>query len=102
MPHLKQGLTGETAEAAAHLLRKELKAAAVAVSDTEHILAHVGVGAAHHLRGEPLKTEISRKAIVIGEVQLGLSREQIRCQHKDCRLTATIIIPIKEAGRVVG
>jgi two-component system sensor histidine kinase LytS len=102
LPYLKQGLTPETAEATAKLLVKELKAAAVAITDTEHILAHIGLSASHHQPGEPLLTQLSREAIATGEVQIGLSREQIGCRHHKCSLGATIVVPISQAGKVTG
>jgi two-component system sensor histidine kinase LytS len=102
LPHLKQGLTPSTAEATARLLMKELKAAAVAVTDTRHILAHIGVGSSHHLAGEIIQTEVSRKAISTGEVQIALNREQIQCQNQSCPLGATIIVPFSQAGKVAG
>ena len=46
LPHLKQGLTFHTAAAVANLLTRELKASAVAITDTQHILAHSGTGSA--------------------------------------------------------
>jgi two-component system sensor histidine kinase LytS len=102
LPHLKQGLTPSTAEATARLLMKELKAAAVAVTDTEHILAHVGTGSSHHLAGEKIQTELSRIAITTGEVQIALSRDQIQCQKPNCSLGATIIVPFSQASKVAG
>ncbi|UFJ41495.1 histidine kinase [Brevibacillus humidisoli] len=102
LPHLMQGLTHQTAKETAYLLMKELKAAAVAVANTEHVLAHVGVGMSHHLPGEPLQTELARKAVATGEVQIALTREQIQCLHPKCPLHASIIVPFSEAGKVVG
>ncbi|GAA4710435.1 LytS/YhcK type 5TM receptor domain-containing protein [Brevibacillus fulvus] len=102
LPHLKQGLSPQTAETVANLLRKELKAAAVAVSDQQQFLAHVGLEAGHHLRGQRLDSELARRALSSGHVQVGLSREQLACPRKDCQLAASILIPIKEAGTTVG
>ncbi|WP_126425503.1 LytS/YhcK type 5TM receptor domain-containing protein [Brevibacillus marinus] len=102
LPHLRQGLTHQTARQTAVLLLNELKAAAVAVADTERVLAHVGIGNSHHLPDEPLRTELARKAIVSGEVQIALSREEIQCDDPKCPLHALIIVPFSEAGKVVG
>ncbi|MBO8163667.1 MAG: histidine kinase [Brevibacillus sp.] len=102
LPHLMQGLTRETAKETAYLLMRELKAAAVAIANTEYVLAHVGVGMSHHQPGEALQTELAKKAIVTGEVQIALKREHIQCPHPDCPLRASIIVPFSEAGKVVG
>jgi two-component system, LytTR family, sensor histidine kinase LytS len=100
LPHLKQGLTYKTAEAVAHLLTRELKAAAVAITDTERILAHAGIGTMLNVPGEGIKSELSHKAIATGELQVAESHEQIQPYHT--ALGAAIIVPITQGGRVAG
>lgn len=100
LPHLKQGLTFETAAAVANLLTRELKASAVAITDTQQILAHGGTGAALMVPGEPIKSELSRKAIQTGELQIADSRELIQPYH--AALGAAIIVPLFEGGKVAG
>lgn len=102
LPHLKRGLTPQTAMTAALVLQKEAKAAAVAVTDRERVLAHVGAGADHHLPGEELQSELDWRAIYSGAIDTGLSRESLGCKHKKCALQAVILVPIKEGGSVVG
>jgi two-component system sensor histidine kinase LytS len=100
LPHLKQGLTYQSAEAIARLLLRELNTAAVAVTDTEHILAHEGFGAMILIPGEPIRSELSRQAIATGEMQIAYNHEEIQPNHK--ALGAAIIVPIKQAGHVAG
>lgn len=100
LPYLKQGLTFETAEATANILRRELRASAVAVTDTEEILAHVGIGTTSRLQGERIKTDISRKAIRTGEIQIAKAKEQIQPHHP--ALGAAIIVPFRSGGQVAG
>ncbi|MGE5702494.1 MAG: LytS/YhcK type 5TM receptor domain-containing protein [Clostridia bacterium] len=102
LPHLKRGLTRETAEITAHILKQELQVVAVAVTNTEHILAHIGLAADHHEPGEKLQTEVSRVALNTGRVQVALTSEQIQCRNPECPLSSVIVIPFSEAGRVVG
>ncbi|MFY0543484.1 LytS/YhcK type 5TM receptor domain-containing protein [Brevibacillus sp. H7] len=102
LPHLKQGLTPQTARAAANLLYRELNASAVAVTNREQVLAHVGAGADHHLAGELLISRLGKSAIAQGDIQTGVSREQLSCPRKDCPLQAAIVVPIREGGSVVG
>ncbi len=102
LPHLKLGLNPQTAQMTARLLQKELKAAAVAVADTEQILAHIGMAADHHIPGEKLQTDLARRAILTGKVQVGLGREHINCGQAGCELGAMLIVPISQAGRTVG
>jgi two-component system sensor histidine kinase LytS len=100
LPHLKQGLTYQSAEAIAGLLLRELKTAAVAVTDAENILAHAGFGAVQRIPGEKIKSELSRQAIATGMLQIAYSYEEIQPNHR--ALGAAIIVPITQAGRVAG
>ncbi|MGG1660309.1 LytS/YhcK type 5TM receptor domain-containing protein [Brevibacillus sp. NRS-1366] len=101
-PHLKIGLTPQTAQAAALLLQREVKAAAVAVTDREQLLAHVGQGADHHLPGEAIHSDLERRAIFSGGIEKGFGREALGCSHKSCALQAAILLPIREGGSVIG
>ncbi len=97
---MKQGLGYQTAEAVAGLLMRELKAAAVAITDTERILAHAGIGAAVHMPGEEINSPLCRKALATGELQIADSHEQIQPYHG--ALGAAIIVPISQALRKRG
>ncbi|RNB89238.1 sensor histidine kinase [Brevibacillus nitrificans] len=102
LPHLKMGLTPQTAQAAALLLQREVKAAAVAVTDREQLLAHVGAGAEHHLPGAEIVGDLDKRALFSGAIEKGLSREVLGCGVKNCTLQAAILVPIREGGSVVG
>ncbi|WP_424767456.1 LytS/YhcK type 5TM receptor domain-containing protein [Paenibacillus sp. sgz302251] len=100
LPHLQQGLTCETAEATAVILMRELQADAVAVTDTERVLAHVGIGAYRHVPGEAVAAEISLQAIRTGKIQTALRRELLQSLHE--ALGAAIILPFKQSGQTAG
>jgi len=102
LPHLKMGLTKQAAQATALLLQRELKAAAVAVTDREQLLAHVGAGAEHHLPGGGIASDLDKRALFSGAIERGLNREAIGCARKNCPLQAAILVPIREGGSVVG
>lgn len=102
LPHLKLGLNPQTAQIAARILLKELKAAAVAVADTEQILAHIGMEADHHLPGENIQSPLAKRAIQTGNVQVGLGKEHINCGNPECGLGAILIVPISQAGQTIG
>ncbi|MFJ9497122.1 LytS/YhcK type 5TM receptor domain-containing protein [Brevibacillus centrosporus] len=102
LPHLKMGLTPQTAQAAALLLQREVKAAAVAVTDREQLLAHVGAGAEHHLPGAVIVGDLDKRALFSGAIEKGLGREVLGCSAKNCTLQAAILVPIREGGSVVG
>ncbi|MCR8641226.1 histidine kinase [Paenibacillus sp. N1-5-1-14] len=100
LPHLNQGLNFESAEAIAKLLLRELKTAAVAITDRDSILAHAGIGANQRKRGEKIQSELSHLAIQTGQLQIANSHEEVQPQHP--LLGAAIIVPIKQVGRVAG
>jgi two-component system sensor histidine kinase LytS len=102
LPHLKMGLTPQTAQAAALLLQHEVKAAAVAVTNREQILAHVGAGGDHHLPGEAIRGDLNQRVLHSGVMEKGLNREVLSCTRKNCPLQAAILVPIREGGSVVG
>jgi two-component system sensor histidine kinase LytS len=104
LPHLRQGLHRDTATKIARLLYDELKtaAAAVSISNTEHVLAHIGLGNDHHRPGESLKTRLSQKALKEKEMQIAYTPEHIQCQHNGCPLQAGIILPISQSGEIIG
>jgi two-component system sensor histidine kinase LytS len=102
LPFLKNGLTFDTAHSTAKLLMEELRPAAVAVTDTTQILAHLGSGAEHHLVSTPLQTESSRKALSSGHIEIVTEREQIQCKEKKCPLGAAILVPFIQSGKVAG
>lgn len=102
LPQLKMGLTPQTAQAAALVLQREAKAIAVAVTDRERVLAHVGAGADHHLPGETVQSDLEQRVLASGSIDKGVGREMLGCKRKQCQLQAAILVPIKEGGSVVG
>ncbi|UOF89984.1 histidine kinase [Fodinisporobacter ferrooxydans] len=102
LPYLRRGLSFETATEIAKLLQQELKLSAVSVTNREQVLAHLGLGSDHHKQGEMLKTNLSRIAVESGEIQIALNQDQIRCNHSKCPLHAAILMPLCQAGEVVG
>jgi two-component system, LytTR family, sensor histidine kinase LytS len=102
LPHLKMGLTPQTAQSVAYILLREAKASAVAVTDREQLLAHVGAGSDHHVAGEPIRSELARLVIYTGGIQTSLSREHLPCERNNCPLQAAIVVPIREGESVVG
>ncbi|MBP1157619.1 two-component system sensor histidine kinase LytS [Paenibacillus sp. PvR052] len=100
LPHLKEGLTYTTAEATASILMRELQADAVAVTDTQRILAHAGIGTSRHVPGEPLATELSKRAIRTGEIQMAMHRDELQPHHE--ALGAALIVPFNQSGQTAG
>ncbi|MEJ5242583.1 MAG: LytS/YhcK type 5TM receptor domain-containing protein [Desulfomicrobiaceae bacterium] len=100
--HLRHGLTPATAAATARILWQELGVAAVAITDTTCVLAHVGEGADHHRVHEPIRTQATRQVLESGQAVFLRSAKDIGCDHPGCPFTAAILVPLHKGERVVG
>jgi two-component system LytT family sensor kinase len=97
LPHLRRGLSEETAGRAITHLRTLTQASAVMLGDRERVLAFEGLGDDHHASGDAL-TPISAPA---REDRLHVE-SQVRCGHGDCPLGAAIAAPLLVQGELVG
>ncbi|UJF33949.1 LytS/YhcK type 5TM receptor domain-containing protein [Paenibacillus hexagrammi] len=101
LPHLKLGLTSKTAEATAKLLAREMKAAAVVLTDTERMLAYVGAGASSRMLEQTAFIELSNKAFETGEVQIAYSLDK-EWAEVFVKLDAAILVPFQQGGKAAG
>jgi len=102
LPILEQGLSRDSALEAARLIRSVTGVSAVALTDTERILAHVGVGDDHHRPGERVLTAVTRRAIQEDRTQVAADAAAIECRHPHCPLQAAVVVPLHEGDQVVG
>lgn len=102
LPHLRQGLNENSAGKIAEIILNTLGVAAVAITDRNKILAHVGIGSDHHLAGHPLLTKATLNAIKRGEIQIANKKEEIGCSNPKCKLSSAVIVPLKKREEVIG
>ncbi|RDV83653.1 sensor histidine kinase [Ammonifex thiophilus] len=102
LPYLRQGLSEHSAQQVASIIYHSLKVAAVAITDREKILAHVGTGSDHHHSGHPILTSATLKALATGEIQVAQTREEIGCCHPNCRLGSAVVVPLKLRENTIG
>ncbi|HYF93796.1 MAG TPA: sensor histidine kinase [Symbiobacteriaceae bacterium] len=102
LPYLRRGLDEQSAGRVADIIYKHTGAAAVALTDRNRVLAHVGAGSDHHRPGDPIRTAATRQALSAGEVQLATNREEIGCEYGRCDLASGLIMPLYVSGEVVG
>lgn len=100
--HLRRGLTPESAAATAAIIKQETGAAAVAVTDLDTVLAHLGDGADHHCAGQPVLTDATRSAIRHGTPLFLTEQDDIGCHHPGCTLHSAIIVPLFKGDRILG
>jgi two-component system LytT family sensor kinase len=97
LPHLRRGLTAESAARAVVHLKTLTQAEAVALGDREHVLAFVGLGEDHHRSGDRL-IPITAPA---REDRLHVEN-QISCGYAGCKLGPAVAAPLIVGGEVIG
>ena len=100
--YFRKGLNEETAYKVANIIMDMTDFKAVALTNNEKILAHVGTGEDHHLVGIPVRTRLTKKVLKDGKYAIANSEEEIGCDNEDCQLKSAIIIPLIEEDKVVG
>ncbi|BHH82212.1 LytS/YhcK type 5TM receptor domain-containing protein [Desulforhopalus sp. 52FAK] len=100
--YLRGGLRMDTAQATAKIIHQRLPVAAVAITDTSKVLAHVGAGDDHHLAGKAIRTKSTRDVIDTGKPIFLRRHSQIGCNHDNCPFYSAIIVPLKKGGVIVG
>lgn len=99
---LREGLNAKTAAEVAGILLKEMNAPAVAITDTEKVLAYVGAGSDHHAIGAPIATKVTQRALQSLQTVIVNHPAEIGCPHPGCPLTAIIDSPIVVDGQLFG
>ncbi len=102
LKYSRKGYNRETAEKIAYIIKENVELDAIAFTDRDKIIAHVGVGEDHHKYGIPLQTEVTKRAIDMGVYQISNTKEEISCLDENCKLKSAIIVPLKEGDRVIG
>ncbi len=101
---LAKGFNRETARDIAQIIHQETDVGAVAITDTEKVLAFVGDGSDHHLPGSPISSDLTRKAIEENTVIFadGLQERYVCTLSDACALNSVLVVPLKADNDVVG
>ena len=102
LPILRHGLTAERAREVARIIYEQTDLTAVALTDREKILAHIGAGADHHQVGHAIRTRATRQAIAHGELTLAPTPSDIGCSVQNCPLASALVVPLRRGGHVIG
>ncbi|MHB8659151.1 MAG: sensor histidine kinase [Solirubrobacteraceae bacterium] len=97
LPHLRRGLSPESAAKAIAHLRTLTQALAVGLADGEEILAFDGAGADHHRAGGRLASLAAP-----GRDDRVQVERQVRCDHPDCPLGVAVLAPLVVQDERVG
>lgn len=102
LPFFRQGLNPHSCKEVAEIMLKGTNADAIAITNQERALAHVGVGLDHHNPSHQLATRLTKRVLESGEVEVAKSRSEIQCFKEDCPLQAAIVLPLKAHDQTVG
>ncbi|HSH36747.1 LytS/YhcK type 5TM receptor domain-containing protein, partial [Schnuerera sp.] len=102
LKYFRKGLNEDTAYQVVQIIKNMTGVKAVAITDKEKILAHVGIGEDHHLAGSPVRTSLTKEVIKKGSCIVANTKKEIGCDNVECRLKSAIIIPLMEGDEVVG
>lgn len=80
------------------IIRDDINADAVAITNTENILAYVGVGQEQYNIGQELISDVTRQTIQRGDITINNNDEA----HRTPQIHSQIIIPLREKGEVTG
>lgn len=102
LPVLRKGFTRESTMQAAEIIRAKTQVGAVAFTNKNEVLAHVGIGADHHISGNLIATDMTCRVLETGKMQIGQTREDIACVEKGCGLKSAIVVPLFAKDQLVG
>ncbi|MBU2702550.1 two-component system sensor histidine kinase LytS [Sporomusaceae bacterium BoRhaA] len=102
LPYFRKGLDKASAKAAAEIIYANGSYHAIAVTDTEQVLAFIGAEAEHHLSYRHGLTLATNHALQSGDIYIAKSQAEIGCPFPHCRLTSAIVVPLKCGEQVIG
>ncbi|AIQ44760.1 membrane protein [Paenibacillus sp. FSL R7-0273] len=80
------------------IIKDDIGADAVAITDTGHIRAYVGVGEEYYMETDDIISEETKKTISSGEITI----RDDDTEYMNRAIRSLIIIPLKEKGEVTG
>ncbi len=101
LPHFRE-VTKESLKNVCMIIKDSVEADAVAITDTENILAHVGIGEDHHIEGSKFLTKATEEVIEKGEILILNNPQSIKCKNDACSIKSAIVVPLKDKKEVIG
>lgn len=102
LPHFRQGLNPTSAEKVAASILSMTSAAAVAITDLERVLTHIGRGSDHHAQGMKIFTQLTKACLSQKQLTVAQTQAEIGCTDPDCPLKSAIVVPLCCRDELVG
>ncbi|AKA37851.1 sensor histidine kinase [Yersinia ruckeri] len=97
LPYFRN-INAESLRTVCEIIRTDIKADAVAITNTHNILAYVGVGAGTYDIDHEIISDITKESIQCGKITIRNNDEV----HRTPQIHSLIIIPLWEKGEVTG
>lgn len=101
LPYFRE-INNDSWEKICEIIKDSTESAAVAITDKNTILAHVGLGSDHHISGQPIQTTGTKQVIKDGQMRILNFPDEIECSSENCKLKSAVIVPLKEGDEVIG
>lgn len=101
----RAGLDEKTAQKVAEILHKISDVSAVTITDTEKVLAYIGIMCEHHPSvGEKIVTPVAQEVLRSGKTLVVHNRSGLGCNKssRECPLESTVVAPLKLGGAIIG
>ncbi len=101
---LSKGFNQKSSTEVAQIILEETNVGAVAITDTEKLLAFIGTGDDHHIPGTPISSKITQEAIDNNCVMFadGVELTYSCSISPQCRLGSSLVIPLRCESEVIG
>ena len=97
LPYFRS-INAESLHTICTIIKNEIKADAVAITDTRNVLAYVGYGEERYKVGQEIISDLTKSAIQSGEITI---RNRI-ADHHTPEIQYLLIMPFEERGEVTG
>lgn len=102
LPFFREGLNTHSCKEISKIMLKLTDADAVAITDDQKVLAHIGAASDHHIPLANPGTLLTKRVLEYGRILVARTKKDISCYHDDCPLEAAIVLPLKVKNKVVG
>jgi two-component system LytT family sensor kinase len=101
---LSKGFDLESSKKVAQIVIEETQVGAVAITDTNKLLAFIGIGADHHIPNTLISSQITLDAIAHNRVMFadGVDINYACSISANCSLGSSLVIPLRSNDEVIG
>jgi two-component system sensor histidine kinase LytS len=100
--HLREGLNEASAMATARIIHEQTRVTAVAITDTQQLLAYVGIGEELYRPGQNLLTSTTHRVLMTGKPVFAHGKTAVGEEVPHQMLQSAIVAPLIKSGKIIG